>query len=159
MEEWHILILKFYSGDIRIYLWLSAAGFYTIGLLNEGKNWHPSFLFQMILGSLIIITYEYLTGVIVNIYLNLHVWDYSKVPFNYRGQICIPFLIIWFFVTPLCIWTDDIIRRGVFKSWICADKKEMNPANLIFPDVTLEQVKECGWAFLRAATMRHRWEY
>ena len=56
--------------------------FYTIGLLNEGKNWHPSFLFQMILGSLIIITYEYLTGVIVNIYLNLHVWDYSKVPFN-----------------------------------------------------------------------------
>ena len=90
--------------------------FYTIGLLNEGKNWHPSFLFQMILGSLIIITYEYLTGVIVNIYLNLHVWDYSKVPFNYRGQICIPFLIIWFFVTPLCIWTDDIIRRGVSKS-------------------------------------------
>ena len=85
-------------------------------VLNEGKNWHPSFLFQMILGSLIIITYEYLTGVIVNIYLNLHVWDYSKVPFNYRGQICIPFLIIWFFVTPLCIWTDDIIRRGVFKS-------------------------------------------
>ena len=72
--------------------------FYTIGLLNEGKNWHPSFLFQMILGSLIIITYEYLTGVIVNIYLNLHVWDYSKVPFNYRGQICIPFLICAFVI-------------------------------------------------------------
>ena len=51
--------------------------FYTIGLLNEGKKWHPSFLLQMILGSLIIISYEYLTGVIVNIYLKLHVWDYS----------------------------------------------------------------------------------
>ena len=90
--------------------------FYTIGLLNEGKKWNPSFLLQMILGSLIIISYEYLTGVIVNIYLKLHVWDYSKVPFNYRGQICIPFLIIWFFVTPLCIWMDDVIREVVFKS-------------------------------------------
>lgn len=67
--------------------------FYTIGLLNEGKNWHPSFLFQMILGSLIIITYEYLTGVIVNIYLNLHVWDYSKVPFNYRDRFVFLFLL------------------------------------------------------------------
>ena len=85
------------------------------GLLNEGKEWHPSFLLQMILGSLIIISYEYLTGVIVNIYLKLHVWDYSKVPFNYRGQICIPFLIIWFFVTPLCIWMDDVIREALFK--------------------------------------------
>lgn len=89
--------------------------FYTIGLLNEGKKWHPSFLFQMILGSLIIISYEYLTGVIVNIYLKLHVWDYSNVPFNYRGQICIPFLIIWFFATPLCIWMDDVIREALFK--------------------------------------------
>ena len=71
---------------------------------------------RQILGSLIIISYEYLTGVIVNIYLKLHVWDYSKVPFNYRGQICIPFLIIWFFVTPLCIWMDDVIREVVFKS-------------------------------------------
>lgn len=133
--------------------------FYTIGLLNEGKNWHPSFLFQMILGSLIIITYEYLTGVIVNIYLNLHVWDYSKVPFNYRGQICIPFLIIWFFVTPLCIWTDDIIRRGVFKSWIYAGKKEMNPANLIFPSVPHRcGAKKCSPAFLHLL-QGHIWEY
>ena len=68
--------------------------FYTIGLLNEGKNWHPSFLFQMILGSLIIITYEYLTGVIVNIYLNLHVWDYFQLPgtdlysFSYYMVLC-----------------------------------------------------------------------
>lgn len=80
--------------DIRISMIICGGlCFYTIGLLNEGKNWHPSFLFQMILGSLIIITYEYLTGVIVNIYLNLHVWDYSKVPFNYRDRFVFLFLL------------------------------------------------------------------
>lgn len=41
--------------------------FYTIGLLNEGKEWHPSFLLQMILGSLIIISYEYLTLSLIHI--------------------------------------------------------------------------------------------
>ena len=70
--------------------------FYTIGLLNEGKKWHPSFLLQMILGSLIIISYEYLTGVIVNIYLKLHVWDYSKVPLIIGGRFVFHFLLYGF---------------------------------------------------------------
>ena len=110
-----------------------------------GKNWHPSFLFQMILGSLIIITYEYLTGVIVNIYLNLHVWDYSKVPFNYPGTDLYSFS----YYMVLCNTAVYLDRRhhkerSFLNPEFAQTKKEMNPANLIFPDVTLEQVKECG---------------
>ncbi len=38
---------------------------------------------------------EFLFGYIFNILLKMNVWDYSKVPMNIFGQICIPFSLIW----------------------------------------------------------------
>lgn len=87
--------------------------FYVIGLLNEG-NRHPSFLLQMFAGSLIILFFEYITGSIVNLNFHLMVWDYSDVPFNFQGQICLPFFFLWFFLTPICILADDYIRFALF---------------------------------------------
>lgn len=91
-----------------------GVSFYTIGLLNESPHRHFSFLSQMFLGSLIITVYEFITGVIVNLYLHLNVWDYSKMPFNIKGQVCLPFSILWFFLSPICIVVDDYIRYGLF---------------------------------------------
>ena len=33
------------------------------------------------------------TGLLVN--RDHHVWDYSSVPLNYRGQVCLPFSLLW----------------------------------------------------------------
>ena len=88
--------------------------FYSIGLLNEQKRLPLNFLSQMLLGSVIITGYEYTTGMIVHRYLQLKVWDYSNMPFNYQGQICLPFSILWFFLTPVCIIGDDYIRYALF---------------------------------------------
>lgn len=88
--------------------------FYAIGLLDEGKHFRPSLPLQMLYGSLIILFFEYVTGVIVNIRLGLHVWDYTSVPFNYQGQICLPYFILWFLLTPVCIFGDDVIRWALF---------------------------------------------
>lgn len=88
--------------------------FYFIGLMNEGKKYRPPFVLQMFYGSLIILFLEYFTGVIVNIRLCLHVWDYTGVPFNYQGQICLPYFVLWFLLTPVCILGDDVIRWALF---------------------------------------------
>jgi hypothetical protein len=50
-------------------------------------------------GSLIITGVEFVLGIVVNRILHLHVWDYSSMPMNILGQICIPFSAIWFFLT------------------------------------------------------------
>lgn len=50
-------------------------------------------------GSLLITGVEFTVGVLVNRILHLNVWDYSALPMNVFGQICIPFSIIWFFLT------------------------------------------------------------
>ena len=55
---------------------------------------------KCLIGSVIITSVEFTVGVIVNIILRWNVWDYSDMPFNVLGQICLPFAVLWFF---LCI--------------------------------------------------------
>ena len=50
-------------------------------------------------GSLIITGVEFALGILVNRVLHLHVWDYSALPMNILGQVCIPFSALWFFLT------------------------------------------------------------
>ncbi len=50
-------------------------------------------------GSAVITLVELLTGAVVNLWLRLQVWDYSEMPLNLWGQICLPFSAVWFFLT------------------------------------------------------------
>ena len=86
-----------------------------IGLLNE-KNKTISVLKQGIYGALIVTILEFIIGYIVNILLGWNIWDYSNVPFNFLGQICLPFTIIWFILSVFCIYLDDFLREKLFKS-------------------------------------------
>ena len=38
---------------------------------------------------------EFITGIIVNKFLRWNVWDYTGLPFQFMGQICLPFVIIF----------------------------------------------------------------
>ena len=38
---------------------------------------------------------EFITGIIVNKFLGWNVWDYTGLPFQIMGQICLPFIIIF----------------------------------------------------------------
>ena len=57
-----------------------------IGLINE-KNHDMKMWIQCIMGTLVILAIEFISGYIVNIKLGLNVWDYSGLKFNIMGQI------------------------------------------------------------------------
>lgn len=40
-------------------------------------------------------------------------WDYSNVPLNFDGVICLPFSIAWFFLSILAIFLADAINYYV----------------------------------------------
>ena len=44
-------------------------------------------------GAGIITSVEFLTGILTN--RDYRVWDYRQEPMNYRGQICLPFTLLW----------------------------------------------------------------
>jgi len=50
-------------------------------------------------GSGIITGVEFTIGVLVNLILKMNVWDYSQLPLNILGQICLPFSLLWFVAT------------------------------------------------------------
>lgn len=46
-------------------------------------------------GAVLITAVELVFGMIFNVKLGLRVWDYSTVPLNFRGQICLRFSLVW----------------------------------------------------------------
>ena len=93
---------------------LGGICFVLIGGINEYISWDTPLWKQGLIGSAIITSLEFITGCIVNLWLGWNVWDYSDTPFNILGQICIPFSIIWFFISLLAIIVDDYIRYWIF---------------------------------------------
>lgn len=92
--------------------------FILIGLLNEKSQDRMAFVSQMVVSSAIITGVEFITGLIVNVWLGLNVWDYSDKPYNILGQICLLYIFIWFFLSPLAIIADDYLRY-----WLMDEKK------------------------------------
>ncbi|MDF2541907.1 MAG: putative rane protein [Herbinix sp.] len=84
--------------------------FILIGLLNEVFPWNMSLISQMFISAGIVTTIEYTVGMIVNVWLKLHVWDYSQLPYNINGQVCLLFTNIWFFLSLIGILLDDYLR-------------------------------------------------
>lgn len=85
-----------------------------IGLINDNTPDMP-LLPQCVLGAVIITIIELLTGLFLNIYLGLNVWDYSNQSFNFMGQICPQFCIIWCILSILVIRIDDWLKEKVLK--------------------------------------------
>lgn len=81
-----------------------------IGLINDNTPDMPLF-YQCILGTTIVTLIEFISGCYLNIYLGLGVWDYSHVPFNFLGQVCLPFSIIWMFLSIPVIYLDDYLKN------------------------------------------------
>ena len=78
-------------------------------------NQRPGFyrapvIVQAMIGALIVLAVEFVSGCVLNLWLGLGVWDYSNQPGNVLGQICPAFGLLWFFIMPLAIWAEDTAR-------------------------------------------------
>ena len=93
---------------------LGGVCFIAIGLINEFLSWDIPLIAQGIIGSVAITSLEFITGCIVNLKLGWNVWDYSDVLFNVKGQICLPFSVLWVFISVAAIILDDYLRYWIF---------------------------------------------
>ena len=58
-----------------------------------------------------ITTAEFLCGLLVNTVMGLHVWDYSGVPYNVMGQVCLPYTLVWCALSVPAMGVDRICCR------------------------------------------------
>lgn len=93
---------------------LGGACFVLLGLLNQKYTRQIPLFIQMLYGTFIITALEFITGCILNLHFKLNIWDYSSMPYNIMGQICLPYMFLWFLLSPVCIISDDYIRHLFF---------------------------------------------
>lgn len=86
-----------------------------LDLENEFLNWETPLWKQMLIGCGIITTLEFITGEILTRVFHLIIWDYSNLPFNIDGIICLPYSILWFFLSSVGIILGDYLRYWIFK--------------------------------------------
>lgn len=72
---------------------LCLIGIYYINKLNCSR------FIRAFLSTLLISFTEFIFGVVLNIILHLNIWNYSSIPLNFMGQICLPFSLLWFILS------------------------------------------------------------
>ena len=93
---------------------LGGLCFVAVGLINNVLSWNMVIELQALIGAVLITSLEFVVGLIVNVELGWGIWDYSNVPFNFLGQICLPFSLLWYILSIIIIFTDDYIRYVFF---------------------------------------------
>lgn len=94
---------------------LGGICFVIMGLLNEYKfSWKESIIKQSLISAVIITIFEFITGCIVNLIFKLDIWDYSNLPFNILGQVCLYFFILWIPLSIVGIIIDDWSRYFIY---------------------------------------------
>ena len=93
---------------------LGGICFVLLGLINELLPWDMGLLWQSLIGSGVVTILELITGLIVNVYLGLGVWDYSNLPLNFMGQISVVYTLLWVPLSCVAIVLDDHIRYRFF---------------------------------------------
>lgn len=93
---------------------LGGVCFIAIGAINELFPWSLGFVWQSLIGAALVTALELVSGIILNLWLGLGVWDYSTMPCNLWGQICIPYSMAWVALSAVAIVIDDWLRHILF---------------------------------------------
>lgn len=91
---------------------LGAICFIIIGSLNELYSWATPLWKQCAISAIVVTILEFVTGCIVNLWLGWNIWHYEH--FDVLGQICLPFSLLWFFLSGIAIVLDDYLRYWIF---------------------------------------------
>ncbi len=85
--------------------------FYVISLFNRCCMSSFHFVTRMIICTFIITTIELTFGIIFNLNLQMQIWDYSSHYYHYKGQVCLTFSILWFFLSFPILYIEPKIRK------------------------------------------------
>ena len=117
MRFWKACVMFYLGGGAYMaleFLWrgrshgsmflLGGLCFLLIGNLSRWLKKGPLAV-QLLLFSAMITFLELLTGLLVN--GSYGVWDYRRVPYNFLGQICLPFSLLWI---PVSLGASELYR-------------------------------------------------
>ena len=82
---------------------------------GESMGWQEPVWKQTLRCTVFVTAGEFITGIIVNKWLHYSVWDYSQMPLQVFGQICVPFMIIFSGLSVLGIFLSGYLAFYLYK--------------------------------------------
>ncbi|MBR7133285.1 MAG: hypothetical protein IKD04_07100 [Clostridia bacterium] len=83
---------------------LGAGGICFMSFARIGERMkNAGLVLKAAVGGTIVTAVELIFGIIFNIILKKNVWDYSKMPLNIGGQVCITYSFLWTLLSIVCI--------------------------------------------------------
>lgn len=93
---------------------VGGACFLILGEIHRRYGQAP-LLMQAVLGAAAITTMELLSGLFLNVLLGLRVWDYSALPYNLLGQVCLAYFFLWIWVAMAGGALESGLRKHLFQ--------------------------------------------
>ena len=75
--------------------------------------WEYPLWLQALCCAILVTAVEFVSGLVLNVWLGLDIWDYSDLPFNFMGQICLQFFFVWWGLCFVFIPVFDWMRWTV----------------------------------------------
>ena len=94
---------------------LGGLSMVAIHISNDARREGLNYFIQIGIITLFITSIEFITGEILNLRLGMNIWDYSELPLNIDGQICLPFVVLWAVLSAIGIAFDDFLRWKMFR--------------------------------------------
>lgn|SRR5574344_210282 len=89
--------------------------FIIMGLINKICPVYKPLWLQQLEATVFVLILEFLSGLLLNVWLKLNIWDYSNLKFNIMGQVCLLYSGFWYILSFVGILLDDFLRWVLFK--------------------------------------------
>lgn len=103
-----VLYKENHTSHWSMFFLAGLSALFFIDGLNDIFSYDMDYLLQCIICATAITVGELIVGLFLN--GDYSIWDYRNVPFNYEGQICLPFYFLWMVLSAIFIPVLDYIE-------------------------------------------------
>lgn len=93
---------------------LGGLSFFFISKINDKFPEKTVSMKKCLLATSLILSLEFSFGCALNIWLSMDIWDYTHLPMNIMGQVCLPFAGAWYILAAAAFGVDRFIKHKIF---------------------------------------------
>ena len=96
-------------------------GVFCVDSVNNVLSFDCDYIVQILISTILCIIGEGISGIILNVWLQLNVWDYSKMAFGtfFFGQCNVLFCFAWMLIISIIIFYCDAYNYYILKIEPC----------------------------------------
>ena len=96
-------------------------GVFCVDSINNTLSFDCDYIVQILISTILCIIGEGISGIILNVWLQLNVWDYSKMTFGtfFFGQCNVLFCFAWALIISVVIFYCDAYNYYILKIEPC----------------------------------------